>query len=682
MLPSESHSNIKRKAVDESNPLMAAAKRQKKDGKASASNKRKLIGAEEQPGGLLIVRATPTSFPPSQPLNSERPSAQPPSRPPSQQALRQAPPSTLPSSQPIPSTSLKPPQKKFRAESQPPPSTSALRNGYKTNSLTRSRDFSNDEDMERDVREMESEVDALKRSSRAHVSTDTSINSSLRFSSLGPGGPNGKERSIDKSKSKVVDVSLPLPEHDTPTIVRNKKLREGAMQAISNGPQPQRSMSEEPSETSGSRRRRSSFSSRGKRISSSYQATGVISYPHNSIGEGNFYKHIDAELPETERIRQLFIWCLSRATSQHNASILSNSPPSTLPPLTDKALKVLKAGQENALRLLAEKEVDLSPYGPLINGQSRGSGQGENLKENQQNVTNRNWEVTYGAQIKRAQEEDDAWKRVNYFYDSYVKKIQAAADKQMSLLKDYEERLARSKGKGRATEGVDDTSFEPDPDLEEFWRPREIDVPDNLRPALVLVNSILSPKTPEGRTESRRKSLSTAAIEIDDLDAEVTKRLPDVEFQLDCLRTFASEVRGTMRVAEDKLDRDFSMLKLNLASRSSSLPQHSSAESSSSVNAGSQLLMTYLPPEVRNTNAPPGPNPRDLFRALSRVDKERPPAKVGDAARRAAREVQRAGESGFAAVGERKLTGMHTPRKTPATPRRGSTPARDRDRER
>lgn len=78
-------------------------------------------------------------------------------------------------------------------------------------------------------------------------------------------------------------------------------------------------------------------------------------------------------------------------------------------------------------------------------------------------------------------------------------------------------------------------------------------------------------------------------------------------------------------------------------------------------------------------------DPQDLLRALSRVDAERPPALVGDAARRAVREVQRVNEGG--GVGERRLTstglglasaqGGATPRKTVGTPRRG-TPGRER----
>ena len=67
-------------------------------------------------------------------------------------------------------------------------------------------------------------------------------------------------------------------------------------------------------------------------------------------------------------------------------------------------------------------------------------------------------------------------------------------------------------------------------------------------------------------------------------------------------------------------------------------------------------------------------DPQDVLRALSRIDMQRPPAQVGDSARRAAREAQRANESLNI---ERKLTGIpNTPRKAPGTPRRAGTPGR------
>lgn len=45
--------------------------------------------------------------------------------------------------------------------------------------------------------------------------------------------------------------------------------------------------------------------------------------------------------------------------------------------------------------MLAEKEIDLSVQRPAVDVQSG------DLKENEQNVRNRNWEVTYSADIQR-----------------------------------------------------------------------------------------------------------------------------------------------------------------------------------------------------------------------------------------------------------------------------------------
>jgi kinetochore protein Mis13/DSN1 len=60
---------------------------------------------------------------------------------------------------------------------------------------------------------------------------------------------------------------------------------------------------------------------------------------------------------------------------------------------------LLKKEQEAVIRMLAERKIDLSLYTPEASGS--GSGIQETLKENDQNVTNRNWEITYGNDIQR-----------------------------------------------------------------------------------------------------------------------------------------------------------------------------------------------------------------------------------------------------------------------------------------
>ena len=129
-----------------------------------------------------------------------------------------------------------------------------------------------------------------------------------------------------------------------------------------------------------------------------------LAQPHNSVSATSFYKHIDADLPDAERLRTLLIWCASRAAAK--PSLPSSNPNSTasdngrpdLPPLSERAQKLLKNVQEDVIRMLAERKIDLSLYSgddPLPN-------QGEvQLKPNEQNVNNRILEVRYAEQIKR-----------------------------------------------------------------------------------------------------------------------------------------------------------------------------------------------------------------------------------------------------------------------------------------
>jgi kinetochore protein Mis13/DSN1 len=143
--------------------------------------------------------------------------------------------------------------------------------------------------------------------------------------------------------------------------------------------------------------------------------------------------------------------------------------------------------------------------------------------------------------------------------------------------------------------------------------------------------------------------------------------------QIDSLHASLNTALQTTNAVTDDLDARFSLLSLSLSSRSQSLPAFSSALLSNPSTLSNPTL-------YRTTSlSHPHPDPQDLLRALSRIDVERPPAQIGDEARRAVREVQRVNEGGR--VGERRLTitggaGVGaTPRK--GTPRR-ATPGKER----
>lgn len=79
--------------------------------------------------------------------------------------------------------------------------------------------------------------------------------------------------------------------------------------------------------------------------------------PQNSVSETSFYKDIDADLSDCERIRQLVIWC-SLQTLSGNPSPNSGD----LPTLNGEAVKLLKLAQEDVVWRLAEKKIELDFY--------------------------------------------------------------------------------------------------------------------------------------------------------------------------------------------------------------------------------------------------------------------------------------------------------------------------------
>ncbi|KAK1220136.1 hypothetical protein PQX77_017127 [Marasmius sp. AFHP31] len=120
--------------------------------------------------------------------------------------------------------------------------------------------------------------------------------------------------------------------------------------------------------------------SRGKRMSASFKTSGSFyavltlctwkldlsrtftppAEPHKTVSHESFYKHIDTELPKSERLRQLLIWCHSRTA--HNPSTFDSSDPSELPPVSTAADELFKEVCETSLQILADGQIDLNPY--------------------------------------------------------------------------------------------------------------------------------------------------------------------------------------------------------------------------------------------------------------------------------------------------------------------------------
>ncbi|KDQ52709.1 hypothetical protein JAAARDRAFT_162538 [Jaapia argillacea MUCL 33604] len=624
MLPTDPQPpTSKRKAADEGNPLFTGTKRVKKEGstKGGSSNKRKLINGEEQPGGLVIVRAPPAR-PPSVPPPSSQPppQSQHPPRPQSTGPYPTKPPST---SQAGPS---QPPSKKFRADSRPPnPTTTKVPTTIQQPPQSTTRP---DPELDEDVRLMNSEAEHLRQQSRVQAENlwGNNINPNFAF----PAFPKSQPLHPSNGSIHHRDMSQPLAARETPTIERNRSMR------------------------GESHHRRRSSVSRGKRVSASFEQTGVITQPHPSVSDSSFYKHIDCDLPEPQRARQLLIWCSSRAAAPRPNSHPSTPEPSSsrrkssnpgkdpppLPPLSPDDAALLKELQDDVIRMLAEKRIDTNVFsvGGVLDGLDVPP---KKMRENEQNVKNRAREIKFTEHNERAMAEDQAWGEVATYYNQHRARVMAETEK----MKETRARSAKAKGKQRAmSQEVED------------WGPRDYELPEEFRGSegVALARSIV------GEDGGRTSPLS--------------RRVEECEPIIDHLHALVDCSLRTTHLSEEDLDRRFALLSLSLATRSQPIP-------SSSLSSTPGTLSSYLPPSTNPSRVAPPTDPQDLLRALSRIDAERPQAKVGDAARRAVREVQRVNEASAAGgVVDRRLTGVPppTPRKLPGTPRRATTPGRGR----
>lgn len=226
----------------------------------------------------------------------------------------------------------------------------------------------------------------------------------------------------------------------------------------------------------------------------------------------------------------------------------------------------------------------------------------------------------------------------------------------------------------------------------------------------ILLRSVRRPPSNARRKSSSRASLSSVpSSESFDVEQSLLSALPTLQFKLDLLHTHLNAARATTAVCERLLDERYRVLNRVLDSRmrSASLPPGADGPSGGAITTKTSVLTRYITPRAQSPSSsharavypsssitaipgrphsvpppppPPStshlPNPHTLLRALTRVDAARPPAQISDAARRAAREVQRAEESGIGPIaGERRVTllpGMASGVNVPATPRKGT----------
>lgn len=588
----------KRKEVDGGNPLTQASKKAKKESSAQSSTaKRKLVG-EEKPGGLFIVRAGSARPPHSQDVPSSRSEPQPPPR------HSSVPPATTTTSNgDVNGVHPAPPSKKFKADG----AIASSSNKGKGREVLVTVAEADEEEV---VRQMQTETDMLRRKSQAAAATAPQADPRFQFPP--PGTSSRAAKPPSQTRGRMREMSQPLQSQETPTQERNKLLRGQT-----------------------GHRRKSSLT-RGKRISSTYQSTGVIAQPHTSVQDSSFYKHIDVDLPEPQRAAQLLIWCSHRAMNELAESTTRNAssskrgtkdPGKDPPLLSEDDLHLLRNVEEEVVKMLAERKIDTNVFShPGDDDEPR------QLKPNEQNVRNREREIRFNAHIQRLKQEDEAWVEVGASYNSFRSAV-------LAELEDRKKEFPSAKARGKRPATAADIAL---------WDISEKDLPEHFRgrDSLALARGLVDPAV--------------------DTQSLLRRRMEDLQETADWVRALTHCALESTRLAEADLNQRFSMLNIALSSRIQ--PDALSAVST---------LSSYLPPS--STRPPSTTDPQALLRAMSRVDAERPQTQVGDAARRAARELQRANDSSHG-ITERRLTGVPppTPRKPPGTPRRATTPGRGR----
>ncbi|KAJ6157619.1 hypothetical protein N7470_005211 [Penicillium chermesinum] len=157
----------------------------------------------------------------------------------------------------------------------------------------------------------ESQPTQMTRSPRNHEPPSPELPPAKERKRGRPARPKNPEPNGFKSpEPPSVGTKVALPTADTPVIQRNKELR---------------------GSKSDKGRRRSSLGMRGRRASSLIDTGASTAMPHPKVGTEEFFKHIaDSGLPEPRRMRQLLVWCATRAMGAEKSSSRSEDPSARL----------------------------------------------------------------------------------------------------------------------------------------------------------------------------------------------------------------------------------------------------------------------------------------------------------------------------------------------------------------
>lgn len=179
----------------------------------------------------------------------------------------------------------------------------------------------------------------------------------------------------------VKSQQIALPLSDTPIIRKNQEMR---------------------NKKSGVRR--SSLGNRGKRASSI--GNGFVAVPHSAVSPKEFYKHLDADMPEPHRMKQLLLWSLKRVMETQEETYRQIKMNPAISAEDSTAISVARVIQEEIVRDVSEGRISTSWWNRPVDSDLT-----ETVKKpNVQNVTNqRNFEA-FEKRYNELLKEQEQWK--------------------------------------------------------------------------------------------------------------------------------------------------------------------------------------------------------------------------------------------------------------------------------
>lgn len=115
-----------------------------------------------------------------------------------------------------------------------------------------------------------------------------------------------------------------------------------------------------------------------------------LAMPHPSVPASAFYKHLDATLPDAERLRHLLVWCANRNLTDTSKTKLE------LPNLSASQIEKLKAVKTEVLKRLTSKKIEVS-----LTSYSHDTFETAQLGEHEQNAKNKQREAKFLREIEK-----------------------------------------------------------------------------------------------------------------------------------------------------------------------------------------------------------------------------------------------------------------------------------------